>query len=427
MTSDRWQQLIALVERLPPDKAQKLRDALKTQDFSNIAAEGFAQMMRTLDLRSTDVAGGPGPETLMRRVCKRLEPYLVNTNDDEDEGVISRPTLMIWWKAAKAQSRQLSLWEDEFSEALARQDSEAASLVERAAADHLAGACLTMTVKAATRAVTTDIRRIGQILSGGTALYDALDVLGLVGPVTGKSRIDLSPLLQEQFPIEYARAADEQIYNPIWLGYAVLNRLRKPWEVLYLVNGIQMANARSVRVEDTELAPLVERVMNFLRLVSSQSVAEIKDSAREPSLAKIHAVSQSTARYFEAAEVVAAQLKLDRDGAWGRLFLSLRKTTAEAITEKLNDFEDILVGFVEEWDEDVQSDLANAPLELAYAVVDLLAMWRAHADRHGFATTFGAFDRRTFSLVSRSLGESEAGKDLWLVQKRRILETLRLV
>ncbi len=427
MTNDRWQQLIALVERLPPDKAQKLRDLLKTQDFGNIAAEGFAQMMRTLDLRSSDVAGGPGPETLMRRVCKRLEPYLVNANDTDDEGVVARSSLMIWWKAAKTQSRQISAWEEEFSDALVRQDSDAASLVGLAAADQLARSSRTMTIKGASRAVMTDIRRIGEILSGGTALYDALESLGLTGPVTGKNRIELAPLLQEQFPIEYAKAANEQIYNPIWLGYAVLDRLQKPWEVLQLINGIQMANARSVRVEDTELAPLVERVMNLLRLLSSQSVTEIKDGAREPTLATLHAVFQSTARYFEAAEVVTAQLKLDRDGPWGRLFLTLRRTIAEVIAEKLNDFEDVLVEFVEEWDEDIQFDATNLQLERAYAVVDLLAMWRAHADRHGFATTFGAFDRRTFSLVSRSLGASEAGKDLWLVQKRRILETLRLV
>lgn len=427
MTNPSWQQLIELIERLPPDKAQNLRELLNTQDFSNIAAEGFAQMMRTLELRSSDAAGGPGPETLMRRVCKRLEPFLVNAVEDDDDGVVARPTLMVWWKAAKAQSRQLAVWEEEFTDALARQDAEAATLIDRAAADQLARDSATMTVKAASRSAMADIRRIGAILSGGTALYDSLELLGLTGPVTAKSRIELTPLLEEQFPIEYAKAADERIYNPIWLGYAAMNRLQKPWEVLHLVGAIQLANARSIRLEDTELAPLGQRVISLLRLLSSQSVVAIRDGARQPTLEKIRAATDLTTRYFDAAEVVTAQLKLERDSAWGRLFLTLRKTIAEIIADRLTDFEDVLVGFVEEWDEEVQLVADNAPAELAFAAVDLLGAWRARADRHGFATTFGAFDRRTYALVSRSLGTSPEGKDLWLAQKRRFLETLRLV
>lgn len=427
MTDVRWQQLIELIDRLPPDKAQKLRELLSSQDFSNIAAEGFVQMMQKLALRSSDAAGGPGPETLMRRVCKRLEPFLVNTVDDGDEGVIARSTLMEWWKAAKAQSRQIAVWEDEFTDALGRQDAEAASLVGLAAADQLARMSNTMTVKSASRAAMADIRRIGAILSGGTALYDSLELLGLTGPVTAKSRIELTPLLQEQFPVEYAKGADEQIYNPIWLGYAAMNRLQKPWEVLHLVNAIQLANARSIRLEDTELAPLVQRVMSLLRQLSSQSVMAIRDGARQRSLETVRAAIEATTCYFDAAEVVTAQLKLERDSAWGRIFLTLRKTIAEIIADKITDFEDVLVGFVEEWDEEVQRVPGNAPADLAFAAVDLLGTWRARSDRHGFATTFGAFDRRTYALVSRSLGVSAEGKDAWLAQKRRILETLRFV
>ncbi len=427
MTDPRWQQLIELIDRLPADKAQNLRELLSSQDFSNIAAEGFTQIMQKLALRSSDAGGGPGPETLMRRVCKRLEPFLVNTVDDGDEGVIARPTLMEWWKAAKAQSRQITLWEEEFTEALGRQDAAAATLVGLTAADQLARMSNTMNVKSASRAAMADIRRIGAILSGGPALYDSLELLGLSGPVTAKTRIELTALLQEQFPIEYAKAADEQIYNPIWLGYAAMNRLNKPWEVLYLVSAIQLANARSIRLEDTELAPLVQRVISLLRQLSSQSVMAIRDGARQRSLEAIRAAIDTTTRYFDAAEVVTAQLKLERDSAWGRIFLTLRKTIAEIIADKITDFEDVLVGFVEDWDEEVQSDPENAPAALAFAAVDLLGIWRARSDRHGFATTFGAFDRRTYALVSRSHGVSEEGKDVWLAQKRRILETLRFV
>lgn len=427
MTDVRWQQLIQLIERLPPDKAQKLRALLNTQDFNNIAAEGFAQMMRTLEVRSSDIAGGAGPETLMRRVCTRLEPFLVNASDDEEEGVIGRPTLMVWWKAAKAQSRQITLWEEEFTEALARRDAEAATLVARAAADDLARSARTMTVKAASRSVMVDIRRIGAILAGGTALYDALDMLGLTGPVTAKTQIDLTPLLLEQFPAAYAKAADEQIYNPIWLGYAAMNRLRRPWEVLYLVNALQLANARSIRHEDTELAPLVQRVITLLRQLSAQGVTAIKDAARAPTVEKLRAALECSGRYFDAAEIVTAQLKIERDSPWGKIFLTLRRTISELIADKLTDFEDVMVGFVEEWDESTQLAGENPAAEVAFAAIDLLGMWRARADRHGFATTFGTFDRRTYALVSRSPGVSAEGKDLWLAQKRRILESLRLV
>lgn len=427
MSDPRWQQLIELIDRLPADKAQKLRELLSSQDFSNIAAEGFAKIMQKLALRSSDAAGGPGPETLMRRVCKRLEPFLVNVVDEGDEGVIARPTLMEWWKAAKAQSRQITEWEEEFTEALGRQDAERATIVGLAAADQLARMSNTMTVKAASRSAMADIRRIGAILSGGTALYESLELLGLTGPVTAKTRIELTPLLLEQFPVEYAKAADEQIYNPIWLGYAAMNRLLKPWEVLHLVGAIQLANARSIRIEDTELAPLVQRVISLLRQLSSQSVVAIRDGARQRTLESIRAAIAATTRYFDAAEVVTEQLKLERDSAWGRVFLTLRKTIAEIIADKLTDFEDVLVGFVEDWDEDIQSAPDNAHAELAFAAVELLGMWRARSDRHGFATTFGAFDRRTYTLVSRSHGNSEEGKDAWLAQKRRILETLRFV
>lgn len=427
MTDARWQQLIALIERLPPDKAQKLRELLNAPDFGNIAAEGFAQMMRTLELRSSDAAGGPGPETLMRRICKRLEPFLVNSVDDEEEGVVARPTLMIWWKAAKAQSRQIAVWEEEFTAALQRDDAEAATLVGLAAADQLGRDALTMNAKSATRSVMADIRRIGAILSAGTALYDALEILGLTGPVTAKSRTELTPLLLEQFPAAYLRAADEQIYNPIWLGYAAMNRLQRPWEVLNLVAAIQPANARSIRLEDTELAPLVQRVMNLLRQLSSQSISAIRDGARQRTLERIQTANARCIDFFDAAELVTAQLKIERESPWGRIFLTLRKTMSEVIVDKLEDYEDVLVGFVEDWDEELQLTPGNAAAELAFAAVELLGLWRGRSERHGFATSFAAFDRRTYALVSRSLGQSPEAKDVWLAQKKRIMETLRFV
>ncbi len=427
MTDPRWEQLIQLVGRLPPDKAQKLRELLNSVDFSNIAADGFSQMMRTLELRSSDVNGGPGPETLMRRVCRRLEPFLVNSAEGAEDGVVNRATLMIWWKAAKAQSRQIGSWELEFSEALAAQDAGRTDSIGIAAASELARQALQPVIKGVPNSAVADIRRIGAILSGGAALFDALDALGLTGPVTPKTRIALADVAPEQFQAAYIKASQDLSYNPIWLAHAVMNRLDRPWDVLYLIRLVHAASAPAIRLEDTELAPLVQRVMGLLRYLAEQSIARIKEAAKEGTLDQIVAVGDWTTRYFDASEVVAGQVKIERDSPWGRIFLTLRKTISETVSDRLSDFEDVMVGFVEDWAEEIQLSGDNPEAQRAFAAVDLLGAWRARADRHGFGIAFAAFDRRTLGLLSRSLGRSVAGKDLWLGQKRRMLQTLRLV
>jgi hypothetical protein len=421
-----WQQLVQLVERLPPDKAQKLRELLNSPDFKNVAAEGFAQIIRTLDLRSSD-AGGPGPETLMRRVCKLLEPFLVNAAEEDEDGVIGRPTLMLWWKAAKAEMRHLGELERRFAETLGGGDEAAAAAIGVEAAEALARQALTLTIKNGPRTATQDVRRIAVALAGGAALLDDLERLGLSGPVTSRNRIAVSAPLLESFPGVYAKAAEMQRYDPVWLVHAAMNRLERPWEALLVVNAIHSAGAKGLRLEDTELAPVVQRVISLLRQLSDQSVAAIKSAARTPTTEKLRETEAITAKYFDAAEMITQQIKIERDSAWGRVFLLLRKTVSEVVADTIETFEDVLVDFVEGWDETEQALVDNAKARHAAAAVDLLAGWRARADRHGFATAMAAFDRRTQALLARSMGRSEQGKDLWQVQKRRLLEAFRYI
>ncbi len=323
-----WQQLVQLVERLPPDKAQKLRELLNSPDFKNVAAEGFAQIIRTLDLRSSD-AGGPGPETLMRRVCKLLEPFLVNAAEEDEDGVIGRPTLMLWWKAAKAEMRHLGELERRFAETLGGGDEAAAAAIGVEAAEALARQALTLTIKNGPRTATQDVRRIAVALAGGAALLDDLERLGLSGPVTSRNRIAVSAPLLESFPGVYAKAAEMQRYDPVWLVHAAMNRLERPWEALLVVNAIHSAGAKGLRLEDTELAPVVQRVISLLRQLSDQSVAAIKSAARTPTTEKLRETEAITAKYFDAAEMITQQIKIERDSAWGRVFLLLRKTVSE--------------------------------------------------------------------------------------------------
>ena len=427
MTSARWEQLIALVERLPPDKAQKLREMLATLDTGKTAASGLSQMMKTLELRSSDAAG-VAPKTLMRRICEHLEPFLVNTVDDDDaEGTVARPTLAIWWRAAKTQMPDLGQWEDAFLAAFVGGNADQAEQIADSATGELARQALSLTIKGGSPQVISDIRRIGAILMGGTRLRKGLENLGLTGPVTAKNRVSLAGLLTDRFATEYARASEDSEFNPVWLGHAAMNRLLRPWEVASLVNSIQLAGTKGVKLEETELAPLVQRVVGLLRRLAIESVNAIKETARSRKLEDITRTAEISAQYFDASEMISQQLKIERESAWGRIYMMLRKNVSDVIVDKLDKYEDVIVEFIEEWDEAEQLAEDNPKAARASAAADLLGGWRSRADRHGFTTLFSALERRTHALFSRSLGQSPEGKTVWISQKKRLLQGLRLI
>jgi len=426
VASTRWEQLIALIGRLPPDKAEKLRSLLASQDFGTAVSDGFAEMMTALALRSGD-AGSQAPEALMRRVCKLLEPFLVNTVEvDEAEGTVARPSLAIWWAAAKAQMPIVAEWEQKFTQALGKKDDAEAQEIADAATVELAKQALKLTAKGASAQVNSDIKRIAAILSGGPSLRRALNALGLEGQVTHKNRLPLAGALEERFALEYGNAMASGEFNPIWLGHAAMNRLERPWQVLALIHKVQVMHAKGVKLEETDLAPLVQRNVELLRSLSIQSVNSIKEAAKSRKAEDMQRAGTWSTSYFDASEMFADQLKIERDSAWGRTYFTLRKTLYELIDAKLPEYEDILVEFIEEWDEATQLEADNAKFSQALAAAALLGIWRGRAERHGFSTSFSALERRLRALISRSLGQSEEGKSAWRLQKKQLLQVLRM-
>lgn len=398
---------------------------LATLDTGQAAASGLSQMMKALELRSSD-ATGAAPKTLMRRICEHLEPFLVNTVDDDDaEGTVARPTLAIWWRAAKTQLPDLGQWEDAFLTALSGGNAEQAEQIADTATAELARQALRLTIKGGSPQVISDIRRIGAILTGGAGLWKSLENLGLIGQVTAKNRVSLAGPLTERFAAEYTKASEDSAFNPVWLGHAAMNRLLRPWEVASLVNSIQLVGTKGVKLEETELAPLVQRLVGLLRRLAVESVNAVKDTARSRKLEDITRTAEITARYFDASETISHQLKIERESAWGRIYIMLRKNVSDVIVDKLEKYEDIIVEFVEEWDDAEQLAEDNPKAARVFAAADLLGGWRNRADRHGFATLFSALERRTHALFSRSPGQTPEGKDVWISQKKRLLAGLR--
>ncbi len=422
----RWQQLVALVSRLPPEKAEKLREMLAGDGLVMAGSEGFGQVLRALELRRGDGMAQAAAEPLMRRICHLLEPFLVNDEAAATAGTIRRKSLVPWWEASLAQSAALRDLDKQYERAIREKLTAEMERLEDEAMAELARRGRTLTGRNLAPAVIEDIRRIATVLGGGSALRKALQELGVDGP-PGKFGIELDDRLIRRFGRAYEALGAERTFDPVWLGHAVMNHLTRPWDVVALIH--RVTGCTDVHMlEQTELAPLMERTMDQLVAVAARAVTDIKAAARHGKAADSAAASDSANLYFDLSEAIAREIKLERSSHWGQAYMASRKTLSDLIADTLEDFEEVINDFLDEWTADQHGREDHPGFLDAVAAADFLGSMRLRAARHGFGMPFTSLERRMQDSLGRSMKRPRGNApDPWPGQKRRLLAGLRLI
>ncbi len=420
----RWQQLMDLIARLPAEKAEKLRLLLAGDTLVTANPAGIGRVLQALELRRGDIEKAEA-EPLMRKICVLLEPFLVN-DDDGTAGTIRRKALVPWWEASMAQSAALRGIDKRYQEAVqAKQAGEIERLEDEAMAE-LARRARGLVLKNSAQAVIEDVHRIGAVLGGGRAFAKALETLGVSGPPC-QPGIEVDDGIIHDFGKAYAALGEEPAFDPVWLGHAVMNHLDKPADAALLIHRI--AGSTDVQVlEHTELAPLMDRIIDHLVAVAGRTVAAIKTAASGRSPAEIKAAAELATLYFELAEGVSREIKLERASQWGQAYLNSRKALSDLVPEKLEDFTQVIEQFLDDWTLETSGQEDHPAYQAAMAAADFIGALKLRAARHGFGMPFTTLERRLQDALGRPMKRPKGAEaDPWPGQKRRLLSGLRLI
>jgi hypothetical protein len=419
----RWQQLVQLIAKLPPDKAEQLRTMLGSDSLVVTNSEGFGQVLQALELRRG--SDHVGAEPLMRRICQLLEPFLVDRLDHDSAGVIQRQSLVPWWEASMAQSAMLRDLDQQYRRATeAKIPAEMERLVEEAMAE-LARRAPTLVLKNIAQGVIEDVRHIGIVLAGGMALAKALAELGIEGPLGGR-RIELDSVLIRRFARAYDALAAHRAFDPVWYGHAVMNRLVRPWEVVSLIHRVTGCSDVQM-LEQTELAPLMDRTIGQLVAAAAEAMRAIREAAQWKTVETIAVATERANLFFDLAEAIAREVKLERGSRWGQAYLAARKDLSDLIPAKLVDFEAAITALLDTWVPAEQDDERHPARLAAMAAADFIGAMKLRAARHGFGMPFSAHERRMQEALGRSMPRpTDGAPDPWPTCKRRLLEGLRL-
>jgi hypothetical protein len=419
----RLQQLLDLIGRLPPDKATKLRELLAAEGGLSSGGKGLDVVFKALERRHGD-EGADAPEPLMRRICHILEPFLVDEAPRDSAGNVQRRSLTGWWTAALAQSKKLRGFETQYLQAAKAGKKAELERIVAETVDDLAECSRKLTLKTTAQGTIEDVRRIAVILSGGMPLVEMLQQLGVDRPPS-QPGLQLDDRLVRRFGQAYEKLGESKAFDPVWLGHAVMNHLAQPCDVVSLIHRITGCTDIQV-LEHTELAPLVARTIDHLVVTSNQAVAALKMAARSAKAEDLEKAATLAATYFDAAEAVAREIKIDRLSAWGQAYMNSRKDLSDLIPDKVEDYEDVLVGYVEEFDPVQHGSEENPAFRNAVAAARLLGTLKARSSRHGFGMAFANLERRTRDLLGRPMKRPPAGTtDGWPGQKRRLLQELK--
>ncbi|GGF07706.1 hypothetical protein GCM10011611_11490 [Aliidongia dinghuensis] len=422
----RWAQLVELIAKLPPDKAEQLRAMLGADSLVLTHSAGFGQVLQALELRRSGDRGPAAGEPLMRRVCQLLEPFLIDEPDDSDTGVIRRQSLVPWWEASLAQSAALREIDETYRRAAAAKVPAEMERLEEEAMAELARRAKTLAFKNTAQAVIEDVRRIGIVLAGGAALARALKDLSVDGPPQAPG-IELDAVLVRRFGKAYEALSTNRQFDPVWLGHAVMNHLARPWEVVTLIHRVTGCTDIQM-LEQTELAPLVDRAIGQLVAVAEEAVRAIREAARGRKADQIETAARCANLYFDLAESIAREIKLERASHWGQAYMASRKQLSDLIPAKLGDFEETITDFLDDWRPGEHSRADHPAFFDAISAADFIGAMKLRAARHGFGMPFGGLERRLQDALGRPMKRPPAGRpDFWPVQKRRLLEGLRLI
>lgn len=417
----RRNQLEQLLGRLPPDKAEKLRDALRTQIGAGPVSSMLTDILGKLSLRASD-GGEDQPNALMRRLCTLFEPFLVSHPDEPKPWHIARASLMPWWRAAMAMSPDLQRCEQDFIAAVRTQ--KAAKIEESVGCAYDVLTPLAPQIALPNPGtLVQDLAKLTALLEGRAAFAAALAAIGLAGPIKPGREIELDERLIAGFMTQYCRLARESTLDPLWLGHAVFNRLARPWTGLRLVRAV-IDRGGLGPLAPFELAPLVGRALGELAGLADAAEAQLRRAARIRRPAEIAGAAAAARRYFVALEETEDAVPSLSHHAEAQLIGHDR--ILAAIADTLGLFEGVIASFLRRWS---PTDMPDDDPEFMAALdaAELLGLVKDACDgRFCFAPAHAAGQRLGEVLRRTPPGATGPALQQWSRHRTSLAQSLRL-
>jgi hypothetical protein len=420
-TDLRRTQLEQLLGRLPPDKAERLRDALRVQAGAGPVSPMLSDIMGKLSLRASD-GGEDQPNALMRRLCTLFEPFLVSDPGEPKPWHIARASLMPWWRAAMAMSPELQRCEQDFIAAVrAQQTAEIEESVGRAYDCLIPLAPQIMLPNPG--ASVQDLAKLTTLLEGRAAFTPALAAIGIAGQIKPGREIELDERLLAGFTAQYCRLARESALDPLWLGHAVANRLARPGTGLRLVRAV-IERGGLGPLAHYELAPLVSRALGHLAGLADEAETQLRRAARIRRPAEIAGAAAAARRYFSALDETEDAVSSLSHHAEAQLVGRDRILTA--VGDTLGLFEGVIASFLRRWS---PKDMPDDDPEFAAALdaADLLGMVNdACTGKSCFAPAHAAGQRLGEVLRRTPPGATGPALQRWSRHSATLAQSLRL-
>lgn len=420
----RRQQLIALLDRLPPNKAEKLQEMLRSQVGNQPVSPLLADIIQRLALRAGD-GGEDQPNALMRRICTLFEPFLVSSLGQAADWAIQRSSLRPWWDAAIASSAQVLRCEENFIQAVKAQDSAAIEQAVLAAYDRLAEATPGLVIPGASAGLRQDLHKLATLLADRRALGAALAALEIEGPLRPGREIELDEALTAKFAREYVVLARASELDPTWLGHAVMNRLARPWTGLLLARAV-IEFGEIAPLAQSELAPLVNRAFAELAQLGRSAEQQLHRAAKTRLASEIARAAVLTERYFAGLDEIAFLVDMASFSRHAQARLTEREGVVVAVTETLGLFEAVIGHFLRSWSPR-PADADDPELTAALDAAALLGTIKAIGAGYSFERPAEAISARIAGLLDHT-PPAATGPALrqWGRHKAGLMHNLRL-
>jgi hypothetical protein len=396
----RLTQLQQLLARLPPDKAERLRDALRAQAGGGPVSPMLGEILGKLSLRAGD-GGEDQPNALMRRLCTLFEPFLVSDPGEPQPWHIARASLMPWWRAAMTMSTELQRCEQDFIAAVRAQRTAKIEESVGRAYDCLAPLSCQIALPNPNQdpgTLTQDLAKLNALLEGRAAFNPALAAIGLAGQIKPGREIEIDERLLAGFVTQYGRLARESALDPLWLGHAVTNRLARPWTGMRLVRAV-IERGDLGPLAHYELAPLVSRALGQLAALTEEAEAQLRRAARIRRPAEIAGAAAAARRYFAALD--ETEDEVSSLSLYAEAQLIGRDRILTAIADTLGLFEGVIASFLRRWspkdapDDDPEFMAALDAADLLGVVKDACNGRFCFAPAHAAGQRLGEVLRRT--------------------------------
>lgn len=317
---------------LPPEKATRLAIAVERSRLtgerglpSGLILDGLRPTLRLFAPRRTPTA--------QRLFCEPFSDFLVDQRDFKQPGRIARSTVTaLWqWLAREGLRERLSQHEAVITAAILARDTDQEENLVRHLQDEAAGALSTAFTRA--QAGGQEQRALSSKFGGDDAFADAQEIMLLLAgagdlmPLRGllPRRIDM--LSEQNLALVRDLYEELGVRKPDlcpYVGLLVLNRLRRPWEVL------RLAAIRASR-EDVPLFRQQDMALIGDILLADMEHLALDIASVRPDAMDTDAILNRLDRFTQMSSGLVREIGSRRDGKWGQRLIKIRQLASDAM------------------------------------------------------------------------------------------------